>query len=216
MKPTTEMVATTEARSRFACVPIPLEMQALPRDRRGFPIPANVFRDRAGAPHFTINDDEKTAQALQEDRCPICWGRLTRGRWFVGGPLSALHENGAFADPPGHRACVAYALQVCPYLAAQNYAKRIDDLTLVERAGIAVAMNSTVVPERPAVFVAAMATGQTVRWGLQPTIRPRKPYKAIEFWSQGRRLPDAEGAAIAASVVGGPLPNVRPRRLLIP
>lgn len=207
---------TPEAGRRFACVPVPPEMQALPRDRRGLPIPANVFRDKAGAPHFTINDDVKTMQALREDRCAICWGRLTRGRWFVGGPLSALHEHGAFGDPPGHRACITYALQVCPYLAAPSYTKRIDDLTLVERAGIAVAMNPTVVAERPVVFVAAMAIGQTVRWGVTTTIRPRKPYKAVEFWRQGRRLSDAEGAAIAASVLAGPLPNVGARRLLVP
>ena len=47
-----------------------------------------------------------------------------------------MHENGAFADPPGHRACVTYALQVCPYLAAPSYAKRIDGETLIDRAGI--------------------------------------------------------------------------------
>lgn len=213
---TTSTGGSPEAGRRFSCVPVPPEMQALPRDRRGFPIPANVFRDNAGAPHFTINDDVKTMQALREDRCAICWGRLTRGRWFVGGPLSALHEHGAFGDPPGHRACITYALQVCPYPAAPSYSKRIDDLTLVERAGIAVAMNPTVVAERPVLFVAAMAIGQTVRWGVTTTIRPRKPYKAVEFWRQGRRLPDCEGAAIAASVLAGPLPNVEARRLLVP
>ncbi|MGU3560539.1 hypothetical protein [Methylobacterium radiotolerans] len=210
------MEEQTGSRHRFACVPLPPEMQALPRDRRGYPIPAVVFRDAAGDPHFTINDIGKSHQAVREDRCPICWGHLTRGRWFVGGPLSALHEHGAFGDPPGHRACITYALQVCPYLAAPNYTKRLDDRGLVERAGIALAMDPTVVPERPALFVAVMAIGQSARLGATTAIRPKKPNRAIEYWQKGRRLPDREGAAIAAAVLAGPLPKIESPRILRP
>lgn len=211
------MTTTSEPRRRFECVPVPAEMQHLPRDRRGFPIPEIVFRDHAGLPHFTINDTAKSIQALAEERCPICWGKLTRGRWFVGGPLSALHENGAFADPPGHRACVTYALQVCPYLAAPSYAKRIDGETLIDRAGIAVALDPTVVAARPEIFVAVMAVGQSVRWGMNPTIRPKRPYRAIEYWRHGVRLADAEGERISAAILSAPLPSsAQPRVLAFP
>ncbi|MDE4914541.1 hypothetical protein PQI07_28145 [Methylobacterium sp. 092160098-2] len=211
-----DMDAETEFRRRLECVPVPDEMRDLPRDRRGYPIPAIVFRDAGGTPHFTINDAGMSLRALEEDRCPICWGRLTRGRWFVGGPLSALHERGAFGDPPGHRACIGYALQICPYLAAPSYAKRIDDRGLVRRSGLAVAMDPTVVPERPALFVAVMAIGQSVRKGATISIRPKKPYRAIEYWRRGRRLPDDEGAAIAATILGEPLPQPGAPRILRP
>src|SRR5215472_13925800 len=96
---------------------VPSRMAHLPLDPRGYPIPANVYRDAQGRPHFTINDDRKRLEQLRRDACPICDQSLYIGRWFVGGPLSAFHPNGAYIDLPMHHECATYALQVCPYLA---------------------------------------------------------------------------------------------------
>jgi hypothetical protein len=113
-------------------VRLPERMAKLERDRRGLPIPFIVMRDKSGQPHFTINDHAKSARCLREDLCPICGQKLFRGRWFAGGPLSAFHANGCYLDPPTHKECVEYALQVCPFLAAPKYTGRLDDAALAE------------------------------------------------------------------------------------
>ena len=85
--------------------PIPKRMQHLPRDHRGYPIPAMVWRDQTGQPHFTINDETVRYMLLIENRCSICGTALLPLRWFVGGPLSAFDPNGMYLDPPVHRDC---------------------------------------------------------------------------------------------------------------
>ncbi len=186
---------------RITCVPVPAEMQALPRDGRGYPIPAVVYRDETGRAHFTVNDDRLVDQALREDRCPTCWGKLTRGRWFVGGPLSALHEDGVFADPPMHRACATYALTVCPYLAAPRYARSAEAGRALKAAGLTHGVQAGGNGQRPALFVLAMAVGQTVSWRIPPVIRPRKPYRHVEYWQNGTPLTEREGRALSAEIL---------------
>lgn len=177
--------------------PVPRRMRHLDRDARGLPIPANVWRDAAGKPHFTINHTAISGQLLIEDRCGICGSELLRVRWFVGGPLSALHPRGAYNDLPMHRGCMHYALRVCPYLAAPSYARRIDAKTVREpveknRMFLDPSMDDT----RPVVFVAVAATGQRV--AAQPDlllparIFPMRPYVAVEYWRHGKQLTELE------------------------
>ena len=155
-------------------VPIPERMQKLDRDKRGLPIPFLVVRDAArGTPHFTIIDSLKHARTrcLSEDRCAICGDRLLRGRWFLGGSLSAFHPQGCYIDPATHDECIHYALQVCPYIAAPNYSGRLDDALFDYQANPEVVMllDPTTIPERPDVFCAVMAVGQSV-WRNGPQV----------------------------------------------
>jgi hypothetical protein len=110
--------------------PVPDRMKHLETDSRGYLIPWGVYRDHTGRAHFQINDELRRLRSFRENLCPICGKSLFRGRWFVGGPMSAFHEAGAFADPPMHYECAVYALQVCPYIALPRYGRRIDDRTL--------------------------------------------------------------------------------------
>lgn len=176
-------------------VAIPHRMQRLERDRRGYPIPVAVYRDSTGRAHFTINDEAKRQALIAGDRCPICGGKLLRGRWFVGGPQSAFHSLGAYIDPPMHNECAHYALQVCPYIAAPNYARRIDANTLPpgERR---ILIDNTTIPARPDYFVAVMTTGQ-INMKVSGTdfvqyIQPRRPYSRIEFWRHGQHVGEQE------------------------
>jgi hypothetical protein len=177
-------------------VPIPARMKALDLDSRGYPIPWGVFRDRAGRPHFTINEESKRVLALVGDLCPICGRALLRRRWFVGGPRSAFDPHGAYNDPPMHRECMRYALKVCPYLAAPRYGRRLDTATLaadeIERR---IFLDATQIAERPVLFVAVMADRQDL---IPPLyyVRPRKPYLAVEYWQTGRELPAQQGERI--------------------
>ena len=183
-------------------VRIPRRMRDLPRDSRGYPIPVTVYRDREGRPHFTINEEGSRAFAIHEGTCSICGQPLLRERWFVGGPESAFHEFGAYADPPMHRECAHYALRVCPYLAAPNYSGLVGDRTLrgpLEPGRIL--MDTTQDPDRPPLFVlvgstATLLAGKPEERGpgmISPYVRPRRPYVDIEFWRSGQQLRSAIG-----------------------
>jgi hypothetical protein len=180
-------------------------MRDLERDRRGLPIPFVVLRDKEGTPHFTVNDTTKTVKCLLEDLCPICGKRLHRGRWFVGGPLSAFHPDGCYFDTPMHADCMRYALKVCPYLAAPKYSGRLDDVKIDADKlpdTIVGMLDPTVIPDRPEIFVAVMSIGQEVKPGHagRPYVRPKQRVR-YEYWLKGEQLPEAEGFAIAQRVL---------------
>ena len=113
-------------------VPIPERMRHLPVDHRGYPVPVIVITGKDGKPAFAVNDIDMQNRMLDEDRCSICGGKLFRGRWLVGGCLSAFACKGMFADAPLHEECVHYALQVCPYLAAPNWKKPVGAIQIPE------------------------------------------------------------------------------------
>ena len=186
----------------FKAVEIPARMRHLPKDHRGYPIPANVLVDKNGKPHFTINDDEKRQVHLRKKRCPICDGALLRGRWSVGGPASAFMADGAYFDPPMHYECYRYAMQVCPYLALPSFSKRIDAGTLKREDVEAdrLFIDNTVLAARPPVFVGVMHVGedyQTDMFGKIGRFKPKGPYRNIEYWRDGEELSAAEGKLIA-------------------
>src|SRR5262252_7462676 len=138
-------------------VPIPQRMRRLKRDRRGYPIPAGVYVDDTGRPHFTINDEATRLDQIVRHCCPICGTRIKNKaeQVFVGGPQSAFHPQGAYIDLPMHPDCAAYALQVCPYLAAPHYNGRLDDRTLTAESGkVHIMLDNTVYANRPPTFVA--------------------------------------------------------------
>jgi hypothetical protein len=194
--------------------PIPQRMRHLPRDRRGYPIPKSVLIDDEGRPHFTINDEAVRLKHMAEDRCPICGARLIGGRWFVGGPRSAFHPQGAYIDLPMHDECAHYALAVCPWLAAPNYTTRLDDKTL-QRTKLppVVMLDRTVNPERPVIFVAVLCRTHSMFGGYP---RPDRPYMRVEYWRAGTQLDEETGKAIVATVLALPVPVPQPARLIIP
>jgi hypothetical protein len=175
-------------------IKVPDQMKHLERDERGYPIPYIVLRDNDNKPHFTINDIRKVERCKTADVCAICGKGLFRGRWFVGGPGSALHPNGAYIDPPLHHECMQFALQTCPYLISAKYTKRIDGKTLdpAKADGIIGLLDTTMDPSRPQIFVGVMAIGQT--YTARGYIVPNRPYRKMEFWRNGvleRSLDDA-------------------------
>lgn len=186
-------------------VPVPKKMRALARDRRGYPVPFIILRDTDGRPHYTINDSVRHRKCLTEMRCPICGTRLDKPFWLVGGPLSVFHEHGAFLDTGLHYECMRYALQVCPYLAAPVYSGRIDTVTIKPEKtppGCQVLLDPTMIPERPALFVAVAANAQKVNYGgIMATIQPERPYKAIEYWQRGQQITEADAMPLVESAL---------------
>jgi hypothetical protein len=173
-------------------------MRHLPRDQRGYPIFFGAYIDSDGKPFFTINDEVKRHAIITHDLCSICGQKLLRGRWFVGGPMSAFHDHGAYIDMPMHDECVHYALAICPYLAVPHWRGSLNEQHLKQVKASIVAVDPTMIDGRPAVFVAVMAIGQkmTPGNGIQRYVVPKRPYRRIEYWRHGERLNDAEGRLI--------------------
>jgi hypothetical protein len=166
-------------------------MAHLERDRRGYAIPFGVFVDTDGRAHFQINDDRKRVLCLTGDWCAICGCSLTRGRWFIGGPMSAFHPDGAFADPPMHFECMRYSIAVCPYLAAPRYAGRVDDGTLTDETRPGLLVDRTLIARRPDLFVAVLARSQRLTDTFPPNVIPSKPYIRVEYWRHGVQVHEA-------------------------
>jgi len=187
-------------------VKIPERMRHLQIDARGYPIPSMVLIDSAGRPHFAINDDAKRLQAIRQELCSICGTKLFRGRWFVGGALSAFHPDGAFIDPPMHSECAHYALQVCPYLAAPRYSAEIGIAKAKAHASALkdnrLLVDPTQMPGRPLndMFIALMTT-RPVDVYDNFNLKPTPPYNVIEYWRRGERLPDREGEAMVCEAL---------------
>ncbi|WP_448167718.1 hypothetical protein [Burkholderia ambifaria] len=102
-------------------VPIPQHMAALPRDERGYPVPWFTALV-GGRPDFRIADARKVEQAVIGHRCWICGGGLGRYRSFLIGAMGAM--NRVHSEPPSHRDCAFYAVQVCPFLALPKARRR--------------------------------------------------------------------------------------------
>jgi len=198
--------------ARTACmdflkdVPIPFNLLKNDRDRRGFPIPYVVYRDTAGVPHFTVDDVDKLQTALSKKLCGLCGKPLKLGQmWLIGGVNSMFLDDGMFTVPPGHEECARYSIQICPFLAARSYSKLIEDKTLNQNTvhDTAELHNDQITPPRPLFFVLARTSGIKL---IDPEdgsgkkyILPRRPWKEMEFWQNGKRITQAEAELIAES-----------------
>lgn len=184
-------------------IPVPRRMRALQRDRRGYPVPFIVLRDRDGVPLFAVNDSVRHDRAIREGRCPICGNKLDRIKWLVGGPMSAFHPQGAYIDSALHHECMQYAMQVCPYLAAPNFGGHVDATSpaLVRRVPEEMLMvDTTTIPGRPPLFVAVATHRQEILEGQHTLtgagqmymsmlhVRPERPFLKIEYWRHGKQI----------------------------
>lgn len=190
-----------------ATLPIPDCMKHLDIDRRGYPIPYGVHCDEDGTPNFVVNDEQRRQHAFANDLCHITGKKLHRGRWLVGGPLSAFHEQGSFIDGPAHGEAVHYALSVCPYLASPRYGKSVTDAlgkkAKAKNANLVLAEEAIMLPDRPAYFLAVM--GSRMEYTRQPEhlthpavamlpiqqVRFKRPYIRVQLWQHGAMLVDA-------------------------
>jgi hypothetical protein len=182
-------------------VPIPFNLLKNDRDRRGLPIPFVVYRDAEGVPHFTVNDVQKLDTILSNKLCGLCGKPLKLGQiWLIGGPGSSFLEDGLFIDPPMHEECARYAIQVCAFLAAPNYSRRIEARTLKE-GDMAYVHDNQIAPPRPLFFVLTRTSGFKLidpdDGSGQKYIQPRRPWKDVEFWKNGARITQAEAEKIA-------------------
>lgn len=199
-------------------VPIPALMQHLDLDRRGYPIPANAMRDVKNEPAFTVNNShwvDEHQKRHAEVHCGICGGVLTPGvdMWFLGGPMSAFHEYGAYNDGPLHRDCARYALQVCPYLALPKgvYNKRLDEKGIRNPLpDYVITADPTMIADKPPCYVMGLCDGFNLSYhpsaalGISLDLTRFVPvtlggmgdrWLKIEVWVDGEHVDDQKLAA---------------------
>lgn len=102
---------------------LPDAMAALPRDYRGYPIPAFVYFDKDGKEDFRIIKTGWREECHNKRRCWLCGGHMGKRKWFVLGPMCSVTRT--TMEPPCHRLCAEFAVKNCPFL-TKPMAKRRD------------------------------------------------------------------------------------------
>lgn len=91
-----------------------------------YPIPWVVYVGPDGTPDFRVHREDRRRRCAAERRCQLCGGRFgTEPVTFIG--FSHSLNGGRFGEPPLHRDCLDYALEVCPWLAGKPYSDRPGD-----------------------------------------------------------------------------------------
>lgn len=107
----------------------PTEPDALRRrpHRGKLPIPWITYVAEDGRPDFRVHVESKRRRVEEDHLCQLCGERMGEEVVFVGlsAAMAAWGETGpAFGEPPMHRECLDYALEVCPWLSGRDYADR--------------------------------------------------------------------------------------------
>lgn len=88
-------------------------MDSRPMDARGYRVPWFVaWLD--GQADFRIVGPGKFKQAIQQDLCWACGGKLGAHKAFVIGPMCGINRTSA--EPPCHLECAEYSATHCPFL----------------------------------------------------------------------------------------------------
>lgn len=102
-------------------VKVPARISRLPLDPRNYAVPFFVaWID--GKPDFRVIDPEKLYQAIKLKLCWICGGPLGSHLAFILGPMCVV--NRIISEPPSHKECATYSLQVCPFLTLPKAQRR--------------------------------------------------------------------------------------------
>lgn len=92
---------------------LPDAIKILPRDKRGFPVPA--FAEWIdGEPDFRIVKQGWRENCVNRRLCWICGCRMGDRKWFVTGPMCTITRT--TSEPPCHAQCAEFAVRVCPFL----------------------------------------------------------------------------------------------------
>jgi hypothetical protein len=94
-------------------IEVPNFLSHLKIDERGYPIPFFVAYVN-GKPDFRMLEVTKQKQCVEKKLCSICGKKLFEYQYFITGPMGL--KNGTHSDPPSHRECAEYSMNICPHL----------------------------------------------------------------------------------------------------
>ena len=160
---------------------LPIRLQRLPLDPRGYPVPWFVHWEN-GVADFRVIAPEKIVRAVREGRCWICGER--RGIWgtFCLGPMCVVTRT--TSEPPCHHECATYAAKNCPFLVRPHMRRREDDYTASlegNTAGIPITRNPGVVALWTTRGFEVFADHQR-----RPLFKVGDPGRAVEWYAEGR------------------------------
>jgi hypothetical protein len=122
---------------------MPGHIRALPRDRKGRPIPYFVDRSDGNndTPDFRVADERRLHKALWFGLCWVCGQPRMDDAAFVIGPMCAV--NRVSAEPPCHTDCAVYSARFCPFLTRPSMIRRERGLPVdkVDPPGVMIARN---------------------------------------------------------------------------
>lgn len=160
-------------------VPMPDAVAALPRDARGFPVPAFVYRPddwAAGEPlDLRVLDTDAALVLMRARRCGVCGLPVGYRMWFIGGPMCLYNR---IFETPTHRECAEYAMLACPHLSNAKH-------EYVERPGDALRGHGdpNLVKTRPKYQVLVCTRGYAVQTRDELGKRLAKPLAKIDPWT---------------------------------
>jgi hypothetical protein len=92
---------------------LPARIAALPRDDKGRPVPSFVQWIN-GKPDFRVINPHHLINAIRNDLCWVCGGKLGIHKVFVIGPMCAINRTSS--EPPCHLECARFSAKACPFL----------------------------------------------------------------------------------------------------
>ena len=159
-------------------IQIPMRMEELPLDKRGYPITYITQMLANGQPDFSLTSEEKRMTVIRSRLCAICGQSLDYWMFFIGGEKSM--ESRYFADPAMHEECARYSIQVCPFLRGdiQKYREKINR-ELHEKF---VVRDLGMPPVRPVKMGLGRSRGYVMEHTRQGTLIKADPFKQIEWF----------------------------------
>lgn len=184
------------ASARLASVQMPPRIKALQRDKRGYPIPRFVDRSADkpdGEPDFRVMNPGFMMSCITKALCWICGGRLGRYGTFSVGPMCCITRTSS--EPPSHRDCAQYAVQVCPFLAVPEMRRIETGLPEgVTMAGTGIARNPGV------IALWTVLSYKRFSYGRGGVLIEMGDPETVEWWCRARAATRAE---VKASIDGG-------------
>lgn len=176
---------------------MPLRIQRLTRDLRGFPVPWFVqFFDAQGqpceygygTPDFRVADMRKLGKAVNQRRCWVCGEPMGQHRVFVIGPMCVI--NKVTSEPAVHRDCAEWSVRACPFLSKPRMRRNEKDLPEdgTSPAGIHIDRN----PGVACLYETAYAKPFRPQHGGQGILFRLGDPERVDWYAEGRAATRAE------------------------
>jgi len=169
-------------------IPIPSLMQALPVTNGGYLKPWFVKAD-----DFRVTDGDKAGLSVMKKACWICGNPFETSVFaMVGDATSAVVR--IYREPPCHKECAEYAMQVCPFILYPNAKRREAGLEYEDTLDHSNEGASIVVkPDNPGEFFITLVSNFTYHHEHQVTAFDKADVIERQHWIGGKRqasLPD--------------------------
>lgn len=125
---------------------MPPQVQQLPRDHRGYPVPAESAWSE-GLPDLGHQDYRRIGMLVSHNRCIVCGCSMVPGRrryrLFIADEAATILAEGGKCigySGAGHKSCMLYSGLTCPFFASSGARRTTPELKGIPRGDRAVIM----------------------------------------------------------------------------